>query len=207
MTARRGRSLTREQALAELTRRYFRSHGPATVNDFTWWSSLTVADARAGLEAASGELVHEVDDGGTSWFSAAAPSGPLDPTGALLLPGYDEAVIAYKDLNIVLVASPPREGPDSSDRPRRSDGRELGAEGDQAGGRHRSDAVHVAERRRLASPLGRCRALRAIRRLPGHAGGRVHGGVSATSARRPQGRRIAHMSQFTHRREEVLPAQ
>jgi len=125
MTARRGRSLTREQALAELTRRYFRSHGPATVNDFTWWSSLTVADARAGLEAASGELVHEVDDGGTSWFSAAAPSGPLDPTGALLLPGYDEAVIAYKDLKIVLAASPPREG--LLTRPIVLDGRTVGS--------------------------------------------------------------------------------
>ncbi len=42
--------LARDESLAELTRRYFTSHGPATVKDFTWWSSLTVADARRGLE-------------------------------------------------------------------------------------------------------------------------------------------------------------
>ena len=40
--------LSRERALAELVRRYFRSHGPATIKDFTAWSSLTVADTRVG---------------------------------------------------------------------------------------------------------------------------------------------------------------
>src|SRR5690606_7455514 len=43
------RRLARDEALAELTRRYFTSHGPATVKDFAWWSGLTVADVRAGL--------------------------------------------------------------------------------------------------------------------------------------------------------------
>src|SRR5262249_37449057 len=42
--------------LAELARRYFVSHGPATVQDFAWWSGLTLADARAGLAAVAGEL-------------------------------------------------------------------------------------------------------------------------------------------------------
>src|SRR6266852_6469726 len=44
------RALERDEALAELTRRYFTSHGPATVQDFVWWSGLTTADARVGLE-------------------------------------------------------------------------------------------------------------------------------------------------------------
>src|SRR6185369_4462037 len=35
-----GKTLTREEALAELTRRYFSSHGPATLQDFVWWSGL-----------------------------------------------------------------------------------------------------------------------------------------------------------------------
>ena len=43
------RELTRDEALAELTRRYFTSRGPAQVQDFAWWSGLTMADARAGL--------------------------------------------------------------------------------------------------------------------------------------------------------------
>ena len=48
--------LGRDEALAELTRRYFGSHGPATVKDFTWWASLTVGDARRGIELVETEL-------------------------------------------------------------------------------------------------------------------------------------------------------
>ena len=33
-------TLERDEALAELTRRYFTSHGPATLQDFVWWSGL-----------------------------------------------------------------------------------------------------------------------------------------------------------------------
>src|SRR5262249_28767550 len=44
--------LEREAALAELARRYFSSHGPATLQDFAWWSGLPMADARAGLALA-----------------------------------------------------------------------------------------------------------------------------------------------------------
>src|SRR5688572_10872776 len=44
------RQLTRDEALAELARRYFSGHGPATLADFVWWSGLTVTDARSGLE-------------------------------------------------------------------------------------------------------------------------------------------------------------
>ena len=41
--------MPREEALAELARRYFRSRGPAQLRDFTWWSGLTMADARIGI--------------------------------------------------------------------------------------------------------------------------------------------------------------
>ena len=52
------RPLERDIALGELARRYFTSHGPATVHDFAWWSGLTVTDARAGLESvSSGDVV------------------------------------------------------------------------------------------------------------------------------------------------------
>jgi hypothetical protein len=44
-------TLERDEALAELTRRYFATRGPATLRDFSWWSGLTMADARRGAEA------------------------------------------------------------------------------------------------------------------------------------------------------------
>src|SRR5262245_29999042 len=46
----RPKRLSRDEALATLTRRFFASHGPATVRDFVWWSGLTTADTKRGLE-------------------------------------------------------------------------------------------------------------------------------------------------------------
>jgi len=53
------KTLTREEALAELVRRYFTSHGPATLKDFAWWSGLTAADTNAGIASIKSQLVHE----------------------------------------------------------------------------------------------------------------------------------------------------
>lgn len=89
------RSLPREAALAELTRRYFIAHGPATIRDFVWWSGLTAADARAGVEMAGDALAHELIDGQGYWF-AASPSPVAKPSrDAFLLPTYDEFLVGY----------------------------------------------------------------------------------------------------------------
>lgn len=95
------RSLSREDALAELTRRYFTGHGPAQLHDFTWWSGLTVGDARAGLEMAADELATEVVDGRTYWFAKTVRSLTA-PRRAYLLGLYDEYLIAYKDRSVAL---------------------------------------------------------------------------------------------------------
>ncbi len=50
------RRMARDEALAELARRYFISHGPATVHDFAWWSGLLLSDAAEGLGMAGSEL-------------------------------------------------------------------------------------------------------------------------------------------------------
>jgi len=85
----------REEALAELTRRYFTGHGPATVRDFAWWSGLTVADARAGLDMAASHLTHETIDGRTYWFATSMPT-VLEPSWeAYLLPAYDEFLVGF----------------------------------------------------------------------------------------------------------------
>lgn len=90
-------SLGRDEALAELTKRYFDSHGPATARDFAWWSGLTLADARRGLDLVGSQLESATVADRTYWF---APTDPIpadaSPT-AHLLPGYDEFVIAYRE--------------------------------------------------------------------------------------------------------------
>jgi hypothetical protein len=91
------RTLTRDEALAELTRRYFSSHGPAVIKDFVWWSGLTVADAKAGLEMTKPQFVSETIDGKTYWFSPSATPGKEDVPGAYFLPNYDEYIIGYTD--------------------------------------------------------------------------------------------------------------
>jgi winged helix DNA-binding protein len=118
-----GRELTRDEALAELTLRFFRSRGPATVRDFTSWSGLTVADAKAGLRLTEGQLDAEVHDDGTSWIG---PPGEREPArGAFLIPMYDEMVSGYRDLRMVLAQPLPREGMLS--RPIVIDGRTVGS--------------------------------------------------------------------------------
>src|SRR5205823_2444019 len=86
----RSRPLTRDQALAELTRRYFRSLGPATLRDFVWWSGLTTADARTGIEMAGGDLSCETIDSNVCWLSSPPQAVPRQSQSAYLLPVYDE---------------------------------------------------------------------------------------------------------------------
>jgi hypothetical protein len=91
------KTLLREEALAELAGRYFRSRGPATVQDFSKWSGLTVADARAGLEAVKSGLEHETVNGRSYWFPASPSSKKFASPTAYLLSVYDEYVSSYKD--------------------------------------------------------------------------------------------------------------
>ena len=68
----RARVLKADEALAELTRRYFTSHGPATVRDFVWWSGLTVKQTKAGLEMLGRAAASESCDGVTYWSMPSA---------------------------------------------------------------------------------------------------------------------------------------
>lgn len=89
----RARRLAPDESLAELTRRYFTSHGPATIRDFVWWSGLTVAETRRGLEMTC--ATRRSVDGLDYWsigVTGARPSAAVH-----LLPIYDEYLVAYRD--------------------------------------------------------------------------------------------------------------
>lgn len=97
-------ALEREAALAELARRFFTSHGPATIKDYVWWSGLTVADTRAGIDLCGDALIREEIDGVEYWSPAVPPvlenTAPPSPV-AHLLPNYDEYVVAYADRSAI----------------------------------------------------------------------------------------------------------
>jgi hypothetical protein len=91
-------TLTREEALAELTKRYFSSRGPVTIKDFVRWCGLTITDARAGVKLVKDDLDHEDIEGQGYWWGKDSPpvSEPRHPI-VHWLPNYDEYLYGYTD--------------------------------------------------------------------------------------------------------------
>lgn len=104
----KGRNLQRDEALATLAKRYFTSHGPATLNDFAWWSGLKISEARAAVEMVQTDLLHKDIEGQVYWFPSSAAESKPQPgyagPAALLLPVYDEYSVAYKDRGSIMNA-------------------------------------------------------------------------------------------------------
>lgn len=93
--------LNRDEALAELVERYFSTRGPATLQDFTWWSGLTMADAKKGIEMVKAQFVNEVLAGQTYWFADPISLVREKSSTAHLLPNYDEYFIGFKDRSAI----------------------------------------------------------------------------------------------------------
>jgi hypothetical protein len=91
-----GGRFDRDDALAELTRRYLQSHGPATVKDMNWWSGLTMGDIRKGIDQLGSEARSDTVDGLVLW-SLATEDTPPRGRGAHLVQTYDELVVGYTE--------------------------------------------------------------------------------------------------------------
>jgi hypothetical protein len=91
------KTFTRDEALAQLAQKYFTSHGPATIQDFVWWSGLSVNESRHALEMIKSNLVSETIDHQTFWFTNPIAIPKLEKDSIYLLPTYDEFIINYKD--------------------------------------------------------------------------------------------------------------
>ena len=90
-------TLTRQEALASLAKTYFSSHGPATAQDFHWWSGLRVKDVTEAIDLIKPHLSSEQLDDQTYWFiSSGTPPANLKPA-VHLLPAFDEYLISYKN--------------------------------------------------------------------------------------------------------------
>lgn len=96
--------LTREASLERLARIYFTSHGPATLEDFAWWSGLSVKDARNALEMITPEFSSEEVDRQIYWFAVSATAPADAHKSVFLLPAYDEFLLGYKDRSASITA-------------------------------------------------------------------------------------------------------
>ena len=93
--------LDRDEALLELTRRYFATRSPATPHDFAWWSGLTVADATKGIKLAGTALEREIIDDRAYWFDPSADIHASAKSATFLLPNSDEYFIGFKDRSAI----------------------------------------------------------------------------------------------------------
>ncbi len=89
--------LYKDEALAELAKRYFTSHGPATLHDFTWWSGLSMLDSRNALEIIKESFISETVNSKTLWFKDSFKNKEKMNNEVYLLPAYDEFIISYKE--------------------------------------------------------------------------------------------------------------
>lgn len=96
------RELTLEESLGELALRYFTGHGPATIQDFAWWVGLTLAEAKRGFEAVKSNLRLDFVNGTEYWSSVTAPAVSADTDSVVLLPGFDEYYLGYKDRSAII---------------------------------------------------------------------------------------------------------
>lgn len=86
-----------EDALIELAKRYFTSHGPATIKDYVWWSGLLVKDARYGLDGIKSELEEIIIKDQTYWKFPSNSSNKFKLPKINLLPGFDDYLLSYRD--------------------------------------------------------------------------------------------------------------
>lgn len=98
--------LEREEALGELARRYFTSHGPSTVKDLAWWAGLPTGDVKIGLASAGDALTEVVFAGKPHFVAGSVLDSPVakGSKNLLALPAFDEWLLGYRDRSAVLPA-------------------------------------------------------------------------------------------------------
>ena len=94
-------TMSRDECLLELASRYFATRGPATANDFAWWSGLTVGDAKRAIALAGAALEREVIGDRPYWSTPGLRTPTWRSPKVHLLPNYDELFIGLKDRSAI----------------------------------------------------------------------------------------------------------
>jgi hypothetical protein len=98
----KNKQLARDECLAELAKRYFRSRGPASIRDFAWWSGLTVKDTGKALDMIKTKLSTEEFEGNKMFFYEPEETINMSILNrTFLIPDYDEYAISYSNRNIL----------------------------------------------------------------------------------------------------------
>jgi len=95
------KELERDEALGELAIHYFTPRGPATIDDFAWWSGLTKADCKRAVQIVDKKLRRAVFGEREYWMPDVARSAKMKSPLARLLPSYDEYFIGLKDRSAI----------------------------------------------------------------------------------------------------------
>ncbi len=90
----------KEEALYELALRYFSSHGPASLDDFRWWSGLNVKDARTAVDAIRSHFTILLHNKKELFYQSTYSSQTLKQVR--LLPAFDEFLVSYRDRSAAL---------------------------------------------------------------------------------------------------------
>ena len=93
----RKESITKEEALERLARKFFTSHAPATIQDFAWWSGLSLTECKLALEFIKPDFICETINSRNFWMKNDISIPAANENSALLLPPFDEFVVSYKD--------------------------------------------------------------------------------------------------------------
>ena len=92
----------KDEALALLARKYFQSHGPATLEDFVWWSGLNISDCRKGMDSLGSDLIQHRWNGLTFYLHESGRTRGFRSGCVHLLPPYDEYLIGYKSRHLAV---------------------------------------------------------------------------------------------------------
>jgi hypothetical protein len=91
------KSLTVDESLHQLALKYFIGHSPATVNDYAWWTGLTIGEAKRSIESAQSALTSVVIDKQVYWMSNETSGAKLTSPQVALLSWFDEFLVGYSD--------------------------------------------------------------------------------------------------------------
>jgi hypothetical protein len=97
------KKINKDEALALLATKYFRSHSPASLQDFSWWSGLNISDCKQAINLIDVDLLKEKLSNSLQLLIHKSCNLTSSVSKcALLLPAFDEYIISYKDRTSVI---------------------------------------------------------------------------------------------------------